>query len=504
MSRIHRVISRYAACRAVLRGGVDIFSVGDPAGAQLNAAVRKAQVTIDDAYSDIWQPLLRAANAVRWRRLLQPQPNALSPGLREIVDAVQREADGLRNVVNDTALVIEIANAAVHVGETDSPVGAVLLQSIHEVGVDRCVVVTNKRSTRAAVAEWLHGHDVAIVAPGEYDRIADEVEQTYVVGPPNCFPAAIISAPATEAVTFMMPAWYSNTALPASALTGYTGQSRIRTRVRPVGDIEQPTESTDTDPPLVDNFFPAPVWGSRQSEDREPASDEVEARKILLCGGFRLWLDDGERIRSLDPCQPEGDRVSYEAVGGVRPGTYLVLREGATERGAMYDAAVAGAGDRAAGMLTTQLEWKHALAQRLERDGADRVASALRSRGIKEASRVRAWIDPTLICPKREASLSVVLDWLGIPQEPTFTNAVTLRRGLYRAIADLRKELESAASQSDLNALERDGFLRLDLHREGFRSMIVTRVIARAPFTEIVLRSQTRIPFPDEGAKWLE
>lgn len=505
MSRIHQVIQRYNASRAVMKYGVEIFQVGDPVGAQLNAAVRKALLSIGDTHGEIWQPLIRAANTARWRRLMQPQPNAFIPGLSEIVSEVAQQAELLERVVNDAYLVTAIRDAAAHVRQTDSPVGQALWEAVEEVGPEKCVVVTNKLATCAAVTEWLQLRGVAVVAPGEYDRIAEDVEQTYVVGPPNCFPAAIISAPATEAVTFLMPAWYSNTALPASALSGYSEcPTTIRTTLRPLGDLAEPIDRADSDPLATDNFFPTPVWGSRQSDDRQPASDEVEARKILLCGGFRLWLDDGERIRSLDPRQPEGERVSYESVVGVQPGTYLILREGATERGAMYDAAIEGVGDRADGMRATQHEWKAVLTQRLNDDGVSSVVSKLRTRGIKEAGRVRAWIEPTLICPKREASLRILLDWLGITQEPTYSNAIALRRSLYRAIADLRRELETAAGCSDLNALERDGFLRLELDREGFRSMIVARVIACAPFTEIIPRNQTRIPFPDEGAKWLE
>jgi hypothetical protein len=73
---------------------------------------------------------------------------------------------------------------------------------------------------------------------------------------------------------------------------------------------------------------------------------------------------------------------------------------------------------------------------------------------------------------------------------------------VYKASAELRKELESAVSQADLRVLERDGILHLD--REGFRGMIVARVLARSPFTEIVPRPQVRVPFSDGSAQWLD
>ena len=325
------------------------------------------------------------------------------------------------------------------------------------------------------------------------------------MGAPTFFPASLVTAPATEAITFVMPAWFTNRSVPVSSLAPYAvGGIKIDAKAHLIGEVEESATETSEMPTIEDTFFPQPVWGSRKSADREPQSDEVQAWKILLGGGFGLWLDDGERIRSLDPRQPEGDRISYEAVNDVQPGTYLVLREGATERGAMHEAAVAAVGPRGASIAATQEHWKHALAERLERHGATRVIAELTARQVRSASRVRAWIEPTLICPKREENLALLLEWLGLPRDPTYTNALTLRRALYRAIADLRQELEEAVAQIDLSTLEQNGFMRLNLEREGFRSMIVTRVLARAPFTEIVPRNQARVPFVDEGALWLE
>lgn len=278
----------------------------------------------------------------------------------------------------------------------------------------------------------------------------------------------------------------------------------VGVRLYAVGDQGNTTPDIPDEIPVEDSFFPEPAWGQRKSENREPESDEVDATKVLLAGGLGLWLDDGERIRALDPRLPEGERVGYETVTNIQPGTYLVLREGATERGAMYVAAMAAVGERADEIAETQARWKCALAERLDRKGVKWVTAELRARNIRSATRARAWIEPTLICPRHEEDLSLLLAWLEISTEPTFANAIALRRALYRASADLRHELEEAVSKADLEALQRNGSMRLELEREGFRGMIVARVLARAPFTEIVARPQTRIPFPDSGAQWLE
>jgi hypothetical protein len=505
MSRIHDVIHRYDACREVLKHGVDIFAVGDPAGARLNAAARRALYQVDEDNRDVWGDLIRAANAVRWRRMTQPQPNAYGPALSEAVAGVLRAAKLLRIFVGDKALVDEIADAATCVGDTDSPVGAELLLSVKEVGTKACVVVASNGPARAGVHGWLEQFGVRVVVPSDLDNLPADVEQSYAIGPPAFFPASLVTAPATEAITFIMPAWFGNRSVPASSLAPHSdGGVVIGAKVHPVGDVAEPATEVPEGEEIGDTFYPQPAWGSRKSEDREPESDEVEAWKIMLGGGLALWLDDGERIRSLDPRQPEGDRVGYEAVDDVQPGTYLVLREGATEHGAMYDAALAAVGQRAASITATQERWKQALADRLARDGAKRVIDELKARDVRSATRVRAWTAPTLICPKHEEALAALLECLGIPLQPTYANAVILRRALYKAIADLRQELEAALGRADLRALQRDGLMHLDLRREGFRGMIVARVLARAPFTEIVPRRQTRVPFPDCRAQWLE
>ncbi|NKR43380.1 hypothetical protein GS503_21665 [Rhodococcus hoagii] len=502
MSRIHDVVRRYDACRAVLRSGVEIFAVGDPAGAQLNAAVRRALFDISEESKDVWDDLLRVASALRWRRMTQPQPNAYSPALLEAVAGVEREVKMLRHFVADETLLDQIGAAATAVGETDSPVGAELLRCIEEVGAEQCVVVASNGPARAGLAEWLEATGVVVVVPSKFDVLPEGIDQSYVAGPPAFFPS-MMTAPPTEAVAFVMPAWYGNRSVPTSTLAAHAeGRIMVRTKVYEIGNVTEPVQ--DAPEEVEDSYFPQPVWGRRTSEDREPEPDEVEAWKVLLARGLALWIDDGERIRSLDPHQPEGDRVSYEAVADVRPGTYLVLREGVTERGAMYDAALSGVGDRAPSIRTSQLQWKQALAERLAQDGAAKVARELTARGVRSASRVRAWTEPTLVCPKHEENLALLLEWLDIPLQPSYENALTLRKALYKASADLRRELEDTVGRADLRALERDGFMHLDVAREGLRGLIVAKVLARAPFTEIVPRTQTRVPFLDGDAQWLE
>ncbi|WAU84917.1 hypothetical protein O1Q96_37635 [Streptomyces sp. Qhu-G9] len=505
MSRAHAVIRRYKTCAEVMKHGVEIFVVGDPAGARLNAAARRLARTVSENDSHVWGDLLNAANALRWRRMTQPQPRGFHPAITEAGDAVVREARVLRGAVADEVLLEEIAAAAQDVCQTDSPVGAELRRSIEEADPSICAVVASSHRARAGMQEWLASLAVPVLLPGELGAVDERIEQLYVVGPPFFFPPSLVTAPATDELTFLMPAWFGHRAIPTSRFADQAdGAMKAKVRERAVGDLSEPESFVSNDEPLEETYYPQPMWRGRTSGDREPALDEAEAWKVLLAGNLAIWLDDGDRIRTLDPRQPAGERVTYAAVGDVVPGTYLVLRNGETERGAMYEAALHLMGSQAEAIKATQCGWKAALEARLASKGAVASIAELRARGVRSAARVRAWTEPTLISPKHERDLVLLLEWLGLAVEPSHQNAMALRRAVYRASADLREELEDAVSRAGLAALERDGHMSLEIEREGFRSMVVARVQARSPYTEIVPRPHVRAPFSDRSGKWLE
>jgi hypothetical protein len=330
------------------------------------------------------------------------------------------------------------------------------------------------------------------------------VEQSYVVGPPRFFRSGLVTAPVTSAVTFVMPAWFRDKRIPSSAIAPYAdGAIHIKSRVFSEGDLTEP-ESRVEDEALEEDYLPQPVWGSRQPPDREPSSEEVEARKVLLSGSFALWLDDGERIRTVDPRQPVGERVTYTDVPAVRPGTYLLLRHGQTEHRALYEAALSRLGDRGVAIEESQQSWKQQLQARLNHLGRRAVARELRIHGVKTADRAHAWTSPNLVRPHNDHDFEQLLQWLGLPIQPSFGNATSLRRAIYQLSAEIREQLETAISAADMNALERNGHLSLDAEVAGFRGILATRVLALSPHTEIVSRYDARVPFRDRSGQWLE
>jgi hypothetical protein len=301
-----------------------------------------------------------------------------------------------------------------------------------------------------------------------------------------------------------MPAWFSDRTVALSPIAPYAeGALHVTARMHTEGDLghrEHDNSATDHG----DEFAPQPVWETTRSPDREPATDEVEARKVLLAGNLAMWLDDGDRIRALDPAQPAGERVTYAEVGNVRQGTYLLVRKGMNDRGALYQAALGLLGARSGAIDATQRRWKQALLEQLSERRYRAAVGDMKANGIKTADRARAWADPNLIRPHSDRDFERLLTWLRIPIEPTFGHASSLRRMLYQASADVRDKLETAVSGADLGFLERDGQLSLDLPIEGFRGILATRVLAIAPHTEIVARRDARVPFSDRSGQWLE
>jgi len=504
MSRVHRLVQRYAATAGLVRTGVEIVAIGNPAGARFNVAVRRLIMLARDEGGTFLDDLMGATKALRWKLITQPQPVVVNPSLQHLAVEVTKHAGRLRGALGDQALLDELADAASLVAATDSEIGATLLQSIAEVGADSCVVVAASKPAAGALENWLQDLGVLVLTAGELERDQPEREQAYVIGPPRFFRSSLVTAPVTSQVCFLLPSWFSDRSVLRSAIAAYAeGAIRIQARVFLEGETAEPVDDLPDEPEDEDEYLPQPVWGLGRHHDREPGSDEVEARKVLLSGNLAMWLDDGERIRSLDPDQPPGERVTYTEIPAVCAGTYLLLRQGETERNALYGAAIARLA-RGAVVDQAQATWKRLLAERIQEIGYRQVVKQLRAAGVRAADQARAWSDPTLIRPASDQDFERLLQWLGIPVQPTFGYSTLLRKTLYVVSAEIGRQLEAAVGDVDLIVLDAIGHLSLDVRSEGFRGILATRVLAISPVTEIVPRHDARMPFEDRSGQWLE
>lgn len=502
MNRIDALNKRYAATRAISQNGVEIVAVGDPTGARLNAAVRRLTAQSSIEGGEYLYDLLGAAKAMRWVRLTQPQPESYGSRLLHLANEIERLCRRMRGAIADESILEELATAALEVVETPSPVGEMLLRSCIEVGIGNCIVVAVGRPAVAGLSTWLLEQKIPVVTTREFTNTTVEYEQAYIVGPPRFYESSLTTSPSTSSMSFLLPSWFHDRVIPQTAIAAYAeGAIRVRPRIFMEGDITEPEGNLQPD--TEDEFLPQPLWGGTESESREPSSEEVVAHKILLSGQLAIWLDDGERIRTLDPIQPVGERVTYTDVSAVRQGTYLLLRQGETERGSLYKKALERLEDGEA-VGASQVEWKQALSEQIRVRGHKAAVRELRALGVSAAERVRAWTDPNLIRPHRDHDFEGLLRWLKIDHQPTFHYANRLRKSLYQVSAEVREELETAVSCADLSQLEARGNLSLDAQSKGIRGLIATRVLAISPFTKIVHRRDSRVLLDDGSGIWLE
>ncbi|MEU2200621.1 hypothetical protein [Isoptericola sp. NPDC019482] len=508
MTTVAQLNQRYQAVADLARNGLEITSVGDPVGAPFDSAARSLLRGASDDGHGLWDDLVGAVKALRWKMLAYPAPIAVNAALPEAVAKVIDQCRRLRGAVADAGLLDSLQTSAEAVAVSDPAVGRLLLESIEEVVAENCVVVAANGAAQVAMHEWLAPHGALVLTPGDLERQQPDREVAYVVGPPRFFPSSLVTAPVTGELGFLLPEWFGDRTVPTSAIAEYAeGAIRIRPRFFTSGVQNEPDigDADGKEPVAEDDLLPQPAWGERKTATRPPGIDEVEARKVLLAGGFAMWLDDGERIRTLEPRQPARERVTYTEVSAVRPGTYLLLRVGAGERGALYESALRELDSAASGIAATQAAWKCALARRLDDLGKGEVVRQLSQLGVKASEQARAWTDPVFVRPNRDEDFRVTLRWLGVSAEPTFGSATKLRKAVHKANAAVRRGLEAAVAQADFSALESTGHLQLTLATsEGVRPIVATRILAIAPFKEIQMRYDARVPFEDQGAQWLE
>jgi len=252
---------------------------------------------------------------------------------------------------------------------------------------------------------------------------------------------------------------------------------------------------------------PTPPWPVHTDPDHPPRPQEALARRVYLSGGYLMFLDDGERIRTIDPAQPPEERLGSMPTAGVQPGTYLLLRTGENERGTLHRAALSSFPAKKSRQITqSQAAWKALLSERLHGLDMNDCLETLRDMGIKAASRVGVWADPSVDRPQRNADFSLLLNWLGLDEQPTFSLATELRRKRQQLGYAMRLELEKALSESDLEVLVARGHSEVPATNPLFRGMIAARVLAISPWREIVPMQQTRVLFEDHegGGQWLE
>jgi hypothetical protein len=470
---------------------------------------------------ELWEDLLPPVRALRGRLLTQPQAASPAPAVIEAANEVIRQARPLRGAVASTDLLGRLVDAAQAVRMEGSPLGEILLSLLDEGAEDERVVVAASRKAQATLASWLDGWEIAgvrVLTAGELGKENGDMGRLCVVGPPRFYKSSLVTAPAAGRVCFLVPSWFRDLSVPRSPFAPYAeGAIEVKAQVRRVDitnsadtDVPEPTdlEPGDSGPEeelLPPSFLPRPPRSfSLPQAGGKRSQGDVAAHKLILSGGLAMWLDDGERIRALDPVQPAGKRVLSLSVQDVQPVTILLLREGQGDREMLRAAAYELLGTRATEVRQTQEHWKSRLADLLDRQGDDRVERDLTTLGAEHAGQVRAWTDRLSIRPRSDVDFSVVLQWLEIPVEPSYENAGLLRQATAQAGVNITNSLEDAINTADLSGMDQQGYLALDGLGEGIRGMIATRVVSRSENTAFISRSKVRVPFTERAAQWHE
>ncbi|MFF0284292.1 hypothetical protein ACFYSW_28765 [Rhodococcus aetherivorans] len=506
MSRIDELNARYQRSSRLIAQGVELVAVGDPRSARVNAAIREVMSLARNESSYLWEDLLGAAKALRWCLLTQPQPLEFNTSLQRRASDVVKEATRLQMVVapKTEQVLKELAAASDAVLSGDQAVAHILLESIRDVGIESCVVIGANSAAVGGLESWLNPLGVAVRNAGQLVRDQVVIEQGYAVGPPRFFPSSLVTAPMTEALSYLLPAWFGDRSVPSSVLAPYAeGAVRVNARTFTEGDTSEPMMASTENAVEEVDLVPQPVWTAPPNSGRLPRADEVSAHRVLLSGGYAILLDDGDRIRAVDPTQPAGERVAYIDVEAVSRGTYLLLRDGETERRALYDAALELMGAHAHAAAESQARWKGELQSRLNKQGQTVVTAQLAKLGISALDRIEAWTDLTLVRPKSDRDFELLLEWLDIPLHPGFELATDLARKRARASRNITSQLEHAVDAADTSILEREGHIHLEV-TDGFRGVFATRVLAVSPHIEFIPRHDARVLIKDRGAKWLE
>jgi hypothetical protein len=509
MARISNIERRYRAIESIARGHVELFAVHDPLGSEFNSAVLKLIRKVKQEGPGIWDGLAAAVRRLRYLLVAEPGPFELNPRLSEAVEQLHIRAAALSGATNDAELISELLDRADALVSGMSQAGTELVRSVLEVGSETCLVIAANARAKDALKPWLGEMGIGVFTLGElkHERITQEI--SYFVGPPRFFPGNSVTAPFTNEIVFIFPSWFSDRRIPTSVLAQISERAiQVEGRLFEIGvpgEFDSSTTEIELPDNIEDDLALQPNWGQRKSENREPKDDETEARKLLLSGGYAIWLDDdGDRIRVLDANMPVGDRVRFEEIRDVQPGTYLLLREGVSERDTLQDLAFKRLGKHAEPVKHSQISWKTALGRRILSLGIHRAESELRNLGLSAFGQLKSWTLPHTIRPQKDLDFEILLGWLNEDVQTRIELANRIRQETLRASHSLRAALESAAEDTDIHELTASGCINFDLDEPGYHGMFAARVVAIAPFTEIVSRSEIRLPWKDDGAQWLE
>lgn len=522
MGRIQVLAKRYENVAEVIKHRVQILLTDDPIGYRYSEAVRVLQRVANEDDIELWTDVLGAAKSLRWKLLHHPEAD--SQLIMECALKLEEQAKTIRPYVGATDILDKAVDAAIELVGFESALGNMLWEAVEDVTAECCVVVAPNQTASAAIRKWLAPLQARVFTAGELRREGPEADLALLVGPPRFFHSSMVTAPMTSEVSFLLPNWFGDQRI-GTTLLAEVAENPIKVEAlvkgpRHPSQLPHCPESGSGEMPDTEEeagLMPAPAWPVPRAFEvgRQPECDETWARKVLLGGGYAVWIDDGDRIRALDPYQPEGEQVTYIDINSfkdlspeqlARTEVYLLFRSaGSSQHLSLHEQAREALGADAGWVMQTQNAWKERLRSRLETWGETAVISGLRGEGVQAAGEARQWVGEDFTRPLRNDDFRHLLVWLGMdPDGVEYRNATMLRGAFLRASSHLQTQIEKSISACHLAGLIQDGHVTIEAPIHGQRGLTAARVLAVSPQDEVKKGHEVRVLQKDDSGRWLQ
>ncbi|WP_029253517.1 hypothetical protein [Paraoerskovia marina] len=518
--RIENLNKRFADIASILKYGVEVQLAEDPLGYRYSQAVRTVVRTAKDDDPEVWADVLGAAKSLRSKLLLHPEEDSRT--IAEHVDALRVQITRIRPNLADSAMLDEALAAAVALRGQQSAVGELLWQAVEDFTAEDCLVVVGSRRAAEAISDWIAPLGARVLTPGDLRREPLSASIALIVGPPRFFHSSMVTSPMTSEVTFIVPNWFGDRSIPTTSLSEYAEKPILVTaretgpkRPAPLPARASEAEGAAEVQPDETELEPSALWKAPQDGERTPRPDEVRARKVLLSGGYSVWIDAGDRIRSLDPYQPAGENVVYLGVATfrdlspeqlARTEIYLLLRSATkTQHSYLHERARASLGPTRTLVQETQQSWKSKLRGRIDSWGEQQVVRSLEDHGVQAAGEAVAWTSEEFTRPLRNDDFRLLLDWLDLATDgPEYRNATRLRSAFRSESHKVQTQIGRSVTGGDLAHLKQDGHRLLPAPEPGEPGLTAARVLAVSPHDEIKPRHEVRVLRADDAGRWLQ
>ena len=262
---------------------------------------------------------------------------------------------------------------------------------------------------------------------------------------------------------------------PIKIESGFAHPLRALTRSLNVTSVPQTAAVTDEQPKLsrteTVNEVDWKVLTALHAPPQHSSDELVTAHLVQLEGDQGVFLEQEGQVFVLDPFASELERVQRIGLAELKHGDYLILRiAGGGDQ--VSELASRHLGTREAHIRECQRTWKGKLRDFQFRHDMNRTIRLLRqagATGAATAGNVRNWLEPHTIKPRNIADLRAILIVCGLAEQQNqyLEAAHRLASAHISAGQDIRKQLMNRLRSMDLQALERVGWLEVELSVGG-------------------------------------